>query len=183
MKFSLSDIPEEGLDLEFTWDEDVLAEALARHSADSGPVVSPAAIKGRIRLTISQGDLLLTGWVEGALLLQCSRCLEEFRLPAQVDLNLVLRPRPIEGAEGTEAAEEQEMDALSVDPEEIDPADIIIQELLLSAPMKPLCREDCAGLCPTCGAPRKAGPCSCPAEADVDPKWAVLAKLKGDPAL
>ncbi len=182
MRFSLSDIPEEGLDIEFTWDEDVLAEALARHSADRGPVVSPA-VKGRIRLTISQADLLLTGRVEGTLLLQCSRCLEEFRLPAQVDLNLVLRPRPIESTGGQEAAEEQEMDALSVDPEAIDPADIIVQELLLAAPMKPLCREDCAGLCPTCGAPRKAGPCPCPAEADVGSKWAVLAKLKEDLAL
>jgi uncharacterized protein len=181
MRFRLNEIPEEGLDLEFKGDEDLLAEALARHSTERGPAVGPA-VTGRIRLLISQEDLLLTGWVEGVLLLQCSRCLEDFRFPARVELNLVLRPRATENAESSDAMEEQEMDALPVDPDEIDPADIIVQELLLAAPMKPLCRTDCAGLCPTCGAPRNAEPCRCPAEADVDPKWAALVRLKGSPA-
>ena len=51
--------------------------------------------------------------------------------------------------------------------------------LLLELPLAPLCRDDCAGLCPTCGADRNTGPCGCEEEA-VDPRWAALDALKGD---
>jgi uncharacterized protein len=43
--------------------------------------------------------------------------------------------------------------------------------------MKPLCREDCQGLCPVCGADKNTGACSC-VESSPDPRWAALAALK-----
>jgi len=43
--------------------------------------------------------------------------------------------------------------------------------------MKPLCREDCQGLCPVCGADKNTGTCSCE-ESTPDPRWAALAALK-----
>jgi uncharacterized protein len=53
-----------------------------------------------------------------------------------------------------------------------------LQELLLEVPMKPLCREDCAGLCPRCGALLGSDHCTCTAESAGDSRWAALARLK-----
>ena len=47
----------------------------------------------------------------------------------------------------------------------------------LDVPMRPLCREECAGLCPTCGATSNEGDCGCGAETE-DPRWAGLAALR-----
>jgi uncharacterized protein len=50
--------------------------------------------------------------------------------------------------------------------------------LLLDAPLVPLCRPDCLGLCPICGVDRNAEPCSCTSDTP-DPRWAALDELKG----
>jgi uncharacterized protein len=55
----------------------------------------------------------------------------------------------------------------------IDMTEAVRQYILLTTPMKPLCREDCAGLCPVCGHNLNQGPCSCPPQG-VDPHWAKL---------
>ena len=52
------------------------------------------------------------------------------------------------------------------------------EEWLLAAPAFVLCREDCKGLCPRCGADLNEGPCSC-TKTEIDPRWASLAALKG----
>ena len=63
-------------------------------------------------------------------------------------------------------------------PEEILETDpILIEQLQLNVPMKPLCRVDCKGLCPECGAELNAGACPC-GETKVDPRWGTLAALK-----
>jgi uncharacterized protein len=54
------------------------------------------------------------------------------------------------------------------------------EAVVLSLPLVPLCRPDCAGLCPTCGADRNAGPCACPPP-DGDPRWSALDALRREP--
>jgi len=51
------------------------------------------------------------------------------------------------------------------------------QALLVALPMKPLCREDCAGICPQCGANRNETQCG-PAEETVDDRWSGLRSLR-----
>jgi uncharacterized protein len=51
------------------------------------------------------------------------------------------------------------------------------EAVLLELPLAPLCADDCAGLCPECGADRNEGPCGC-APVAADPRWAVLADLE-----
>jgi uncharacterized protein len=53
---------------------------------------------------------------------------------------------------------------------------VLIEQLQLNIPMKPLCRPDCAGLCPTCGADLNQGACACAKPAD--PRWDRLAALR-----
>jgi len=58
----------------------------------------------------------------------------------------------------------------------LDLTEAIRQYALLAVPMKPLCRGDCAGLCPNCGHNLNQGPCDCLPQ-KVDPRWSELNKL------
>jgi uncharacterized protein len=69
-------------------------------------------------------------------------------------------------------------DALTVGEDvHIDLAPLVRENMLLSKPMRILCRKDCKGLCPNCGQNWNEGPCNCSEEND-DPRWAALKKLK-----
>ncbi|HEY7627472.1 MAG TPA: DUF177 domain-containing protein [Ilumatobacteraceae bacterium] len=70
-------------------------------------------------------------------------------------------------------------DAFEIVGEQIDLTPMVRENLLLEAPVAPLCRPDCAGLCPTCGVDRNVADCNC-AEATTDPRWDALAQLKAN---
>jgi len=59
----------------------------------------------------------------------------------------------------------------------VDLRPLLVEQIQLNVPMKPLCRADCAGICPICGANRNAGPCDCATE-EVDPRWKALEAFK-----
>jgi uncharacterized protein len=88
-------------------------------------------------------------------------------------------------AEGAICAEVQELyqarptseDAFPFDDEQIDLRPMVRELVLVELPAAPLCREDCAGLCPTCGADLNLGPCECAAD-NRDPRWAALDVLR-----
>jgi uncharacterized protein len=57
-------------------------------------------------------------------------------------------------------------------------AGLVETETTLALPMKPLCREDCRGLCPVCGGNRNVTACTCDGR-EPDPRWAALRTLAG----
>ncbi|MFM7045812.1 MAG: YceD family protein [Ilumatobacteraceae bacterium] len=69
-------------------------------------------------------------------------------------------------------------DAFDLEGDQFDLAAMVREIVLLDVPSTPLCRPDCAGLCPTCGANRNDEACGC-AEAPADPRWAALDQLRG----
>jgi uncharacterized metal-binding protein YceD (DUF177 family) len=73
--------------------------------------------------------------------------------------------------------EAREGESYPIRGEHIDLAPLTREALLLNLPLAPLCREDCAGLCPRCGADLNAGPCGCGSD-ERDPRWAILDVLK-----
>jgi uncharacterized protein len=93
--------------------------------------------------------------------------------------------RCLGGASGPIVAEVQELyqvhptseDAFPLDGEQLDLRPMVRELVLMELPAAPLCRDDCAGLCPKCGADLNAGPCGCATEA-LDPRWAVLDELR-----
>jgi uncharacterized protein len=70
-------------------------------------------------------------------------------------------------------------DAFEIVGDQIDLGAMIREHILLDAPVAPLCRPDCVGLCPTCGIDLNLSTCDCVA-ADVDPRWEALSQLKGN---
>lgn len=109
--------------------------------------------------------LLVEGTIRTSGMYPCSRCLT----PVSVDRNETLSE-----VYGTEA--ELPEDVLPYNGEYIDLTETIRETLILSEPMRVLCRPDCKGLCPQCGANLNEGPCSCPTD-NIDPRLEALAQL------
>lgn len=109
--------------------------------------------------------------------LACVRCLRHVVEPVRGSLDLLVSV----GQEPKTAGEHQlhagDFGSLMVASERLDVMPLLIEQLQLEVPMRPLCQPNCQGLCPDCGADRNAGPCGCRPEA-VDPRWAALAALR-----
>jgi len=176
MKIRIDEIPETGLELAFSGEEDVLSQALVDLETPHGVRIDPR-IRGHASLTESGEDFLLSARVQARLHLSCFRCLAEFDLDQEIEVDLIVRRRAIESPSDNQLVDSTASEVWIEGPE-LDLGTLLAQELLLEAPMKPLCSEDCPGLCPRCGALKGSDQCTCREEDDVDPRWQVLAKLK-----
>ena len=70
-------------------------------------------------------------------------------------------------------------DAFEIVGDQIDMRSMVRENILLDAPVAPLCRPDCAGLCPNCGIDRNTATCACVAVSG-DPRWDALSQLKAN---
>jgi uncharacterized protein len=111
------------------------------------------------------GAVLLTGNITGSLETSCSRCLG----PATVDIDSDVEGYFIIEGEGEpeEGMEEDEYDTLP-DDGKIDLEPLLKAAIIADLPLMPLCKPDCRGLCPTCGANLNEGPCGCDDSQDDD---------------
>jgi uncharacterized protein len=105
---------------------------------------------------------------------ECARCLTEAELAISDDLMYLYFPRGLDLGKDTELASDDGFMPVEVDAwgRTLNLADQVWESLLMLLPARLLCREDCAGLCPTCGADLNEGPCSCAKERD--PRLNVL---------
>ncbi len=123
-------------------------------------------------------DLRVDLSVNTVALLSCSRCLRSFPFRVAVEGRFTLCRLSPEVA----AKEELELSLVDLDTgyfegEEIDLSELVHEQIVLSFPMKPLCHEECRGLCPKCGADRNLEPCQC-GGSRMDPRWEPLLKLR-----
>lgn len=123
---------------------------------------------GRLECRLDRGDdrsIHVRGRLSARLELQCGRCLEPFAFPVGQELDLFYLPH---GAEEDEEEEDEveladrDMVVAYYQGERLDLGEMIREQFFLAVPMKRLCREECAGICPTCGANRNTCPCPCP---------------------
>jgi uncharacterized protein len=119
-------------------------------------------------------DLFFDGQLRGSAEGSCARCLESFSLQIDVPFQFVLTAAP--GSEREELhAEDLSLSFYSGD--EIDLSPLVDEQTILSLPTRALCREDCRGLCPSCGINRNLDRCEC-RESSPDPRLAVLRGLR-----
>jgi len=116
-------------------------------------------VRVRLKLLKTGEKLTVKGDVTFALTLECSRCLTEFRKEFNEKLDIFFIPGASEAKEKELSADEAK--TLFYGSKGIDLFPAIRDTILLSVPMKPLCREDCKGLCPQCGKNLNDGPCGC----------------------
>lgn len=134
-------------------------------------------------VTRDEGRFHLVGGVRTSLELACSRCLEPFRLPVDVDFDLRYLPRAENVGEGE--IEEDDLTTAFYADDMIDLSQLMAEQFHLALPMKPLCQEACRGLCPQCGTNWNTGACGCGSRWE-DPRLdglkAMLERGAGAPA-
>ncbi|HEV7701091.1 MAG TPA: DUF177 domain-containing protein [Pyrinomonadaceae bacterium] len=142
--------------------------------ADEGKVIGTAHFEGEMFRGANKTHL--RGNITADVEVNCTRCLAEIARPIDVSFEDVF----VDVAEAPKAKdlelEDADLDVEIVVENEIDLTDVVREQILLDLPDQVLCKEDCKGLCPQCGADRNLIDCSCE-EDDIDPRWAALKKL------
>ncbi len=167
-------IPSEGLDF------DEALDATALHlEGESDVVLRPG---GRVKCHVDRVDgnsIHVRGRFGAEIDAECGRCLERYPLDVGQELDLFYLPRakgePLEQAEEVELSD-HEVVVGYYEGEQLDLGEVLREQIVLALPLKPLCREDCRGRCPSCGQDRNTKPCACPPA--VEPEDARLAPLR-----
>lgn len=176
MRFKIRDIADGGLDVQVP----ITAAWLAAECPDIDIKPGPKGVRLRGRLERTGDSYLARLKIEGSLAAACARCLE----PAAIKMNVPLVATYVErndkssGENGDEEPDGDEA-VLVFAGGIIDLGPAVRDEILLAMPMTPLCREDCAGICPVCGGNRNTSPCDCAEkQRQAQAKLAALADLK-----
>jgi len=122
-------------------------------------------------------DIRLRGRFAGRFQVPCARCVEPVEIPLAADFDLIFRPASAdsEAPERSITAPETEIGYYQKDSLSLE--DVLREQVLLSLPVRTLCKPDCKGLCPRCGENRNSQACHC-AEGQNDPRWEALAGLR-----
>jgi uncharacterized protein len=118
-------------------------------------LTGPVSVDGQLQAT-GNGEYLWRGRVHGVVRGECRRCLTE--VLDEVDIEVAAAVFSTD----PDAADDPDFYPLAERANSVDVTDVVREELALAAQTdRLLCREDCAGLCPKCGADLNAGPCAC----------------------
>lgn len=131
-------------------------------------------VKVNLLVSKSKDQLICRGEIIAPVVLECSRCLLEYEMDLTSNLNFVI------DLVGTpDEADSEEDSYFLADPSQaffvID--DLVKEAVIVSLPLKPLCSEDCKGLCPVCGTDLNKSQCHCVIKKS-DPRWDKLKVLK-----
>ena len=121
------------------------------------------------KATYKDEIIILKAKLKGNLELVCSRCLDTFIYPIDIDIEERFTNDPDLEDDGI----------MFVDGDTIDITEIIENCIISTLPIKRLCKEDCKGLCSVCGANKNVENCSC-LDYDVDVRLAKLRELFGE---
>lgn len=133
-------------------------------------------IQGTCRLMKTQRSVLVKCALDADVELTCVRCLGRFHHPLKIKFEEEYIPT-VDIHSGANLPPSEDSGSFTIDERHnIDLSEALRQYSLLAVPMKALCDDDCAGLCPKCGKDLNQGKCDCPAE-DADPRWAKLSGL------
>lgn len=177
MKICVDRIPDEGLEIDYEEPSGSFGYLKEKERGTGADVLGPV----RVSLVASKtsGGVSVKGRLQGTASVACSRCLVEITEDIGHDFFYDCLP-------ASEMEEEEELSADSVDIHyytggEIDVTALVQEQLALALPMRPLCKEDCKGLCPKCSANLNLGDCGCQT-GPVDLRLAALKDLKIKPS-
>jgi uncharacterized protein len=178
----LATIPPEGIDVTAP----LTAGAMHLEADDEVRLAGDGTLACHVGL--GEGGLVqVRGGFQAPLEMECGRCLEAFRHTVDSQLDLVYLPRSSEVASGEQDEDEVSLSEKDVvvayyDEERLDLGEMVREQVLLGLSMKRVCREDCRGLCPTCGINRNRQSCECPSrppDARLEPLKGLLSKMGG----
>jgi uncharacterized protein len=137
-------------------------------------LAEPPVISGQINR--DGNSLKVEGQVQARVQVECDRCLQPVELPVKTDFELeYVTPEQYRESQAAELSEE-DLELSVYEGQAIDVDEMAREQLLLAVPIQVLCKEDCKGLCATCGTNRNLADCNCE-DTNLDPRWAELKKM------
>ena len=146
------------------------------HEGDLYRIVAPVQVEMDIHK--DKERFRLEGTARTELELTCSRCLEPFRMPVDAVFDVRYLPAGDVGGDAEREVAEEDLDTSVYRDDQIDLNEVLREQFYLALPMKPLCREDCRGLCPQCGTNLNTATCDCSPVWE-DPRLSALKAIKG----
>ena len=134
--------------------------------------------RGKLRLMRTDDGIWASGPVEVSLDYTCSRCVVPFTSWVKLTVDDVFLPTAdVATGARVRLEDDEEPESFRLDEHHVlDLSEAVRQYALAAAPLAPLCREDCKGLCQMCGADLNHGTCDC--AQPTDPRWAQLEGLR-----
>ncbi|MFH0778979.1 MAG: DUF177 domain-containing protein [Candidatus Eisenbacteria bacterium] len=145
---------------------------LGAEAAEFGP-----DIKVRLRLQRHNNEIVVWGNASGSLSEECSRCLGRGERKFDVEFEIFCDKIGARRDERPEDDRGTDTFLAHHDGRVLDIAPCVREALMLSLPMKPLCSEDCKGLCAVCGANLNETTCEC-GKGTPETRWSILERLK-----
>ncbi len=137
----------------------------------------PLKAGGKVELvTGALGEIRVTGHLSVRIESACDRCLENAKFPIDSEFTLYYRP-VTEGYGDEKEIDTGEAEMGFYEGEGLELNDVLREQILLALPMQRVCREDCKGICPSCGQNRNQKECQCQ-RPTADDRWAALHQLK-----
>ncbi|MBW3565781.1 MAG: DUF177 domain-containing protein [Acidobacteria bacterium] len=141
-----------------------------------GPVEVVAELEGK--RSDYPDEFLVSGVLEIKGELVCARCLDPIPLKGKSEFEVRYAPRPeAEGHHDEVEIAQGDLDVEYYAEPRIEIEDLVAEQIGLALPMKPLCREECRGLCGSCGASLNDEECACESET-MDARWEALRKIR-----
>jgi uncharacterized protein len=150
-------------------------EEVALDEDEHARLTSPARVEGSA--SRKGEEIRLRGTINAEVEVACDRCLAVVRLPLEVEFDTAFIPQAAEAGK-TENVEllSADMGLAAYEGDAVDLDELVREQIMLALPSRRLCREECRGLCPKCGADLNAGECDCE-RGGTDPRWSALADL------
>jgi uncharacterized protein len=100
------------------------------------------------------------GRIKTAISIDCVRCLEPFELKINSRFDIILFPREMVDQRST-ALDDEDLEYIFYENDQIDVEKILVEQVNLFIPFKPVCKGECRGICPSCGSNLNRGACPC----------------------
>jgi uncharacterized protein len=153
MRIRVDEIPAEGQDIEGSIEPSELQLDVPGYRLNE-----PFTFSGHAEKTVD--DVYVEGSLRGAVSSECSRCLMNFKMPLDLDFKIMYVPDEERVGKKVDMIEPDSNLSLYKN-DVIDLLREINELVLVSLPLKPICRSDCKGLCPQCGTDLNVSACGC----------------------
>lgn len=176
MKLNLKEIPEEGLALDLALDEETVAKVSGEGAGMEFSAASP--LVARLKISLAGAMVYVEGSLKAALTLDCSRCLKSFNYVSQPAFSLYFVKGPEKEKEREREIKPEDLEVTCLPGDVLDTTEVLLEQFSLDLAMQPLCKPDCKGLCPKCGADLNHGACGCKEAEKTDLRFAKLKDFK-----
>jgi uncharacterized protein len=177
MKLRVDRITDETTESSFAASVDELNQRLDHGGMHDFRLVQPLAVD--VRYYRAGEELYFEGHCDTVVEGVCARCLETFSLPLATPFEFILtRAQP---RESTQELHTEDLAFSFYSGDEIDLTPLVGEQAILALPTRAVCREDCRGLCPSCGINLNNETCTCKTTT-TDPRLAILASARVRPA-